>query len=191
MGGLGYLSVLSGLVVGIAWARIVASAFSIARDIRTSGQHHRAHVHAARLTLLLVVLVLIDVTANWAFVASAGWHRSGLWPVVALPLLGGVYFYAATLALPTGPDTCTQINGWFWITRRPVLVALLTADLLWFSLSNLATRPDQILLAIAGTALNIAAMIVAGTSGRLRHAAAALSVLIAERAALAAASLLS
>jgi hypothetical protein len=72
MGGLGYLSVLSGLVVGIAWARIVASAISIARDIRTSGQHHRAHVHAARLTLLLVVLVLIDAVANWAFVASAG-----------------------------------------------------------------------------------------------------------------------
>lgn len=190
MGGLGYLSVLSGLVVGIAWARILVSTISIARDIRGSGQHHRAHTHAARLTLLLVLLVLIDATANWVFVASAGWQRSGLWPVVALPLLGGLYFYAATLALPTGLDTCTQLNGWFWITRRPVLVAILIADLLWFSLSRLATQPDQILLAIAGAALNIAAMIVAGTSTRRRHAAAALIVLIAERTALAAVSLL-
>ena len=190
MGGLGYLSVLSGLVVGIVWARILVSSVSITCDIRASGQHHRAHIHAARLTLLLVLLVLIDATANWVFVASAGWQRSGLWPVVALPLLGGLYFYAATLALPTGLDTCTQLNGWFWITRRPVLIAVLIADLLWFSLSQLATRPDQILLAIAGAALNIAAMIVAGTSTKRRHAAAALIVLIAERAALAAASLL-
>lgn len=190
MGGLGYLSVLSGLVVGIVWARIVISTVSIARDIRASGQHHRAHIHAARLTLLLVVLVLVDATANWAFVASAGWQRSGLWPVVALPLLGGIYFYAATLALPTGLDICTQLNGWFWITRRPVLVAILVADLIWFSLTGLGTRPEQVLLAISGAALNIAAMIVAGTSGRRRHAAAALMVLIAERVALAAASLL-
>ena len=190
MGGLGYLSVLSGLVVGTAWARIVLSAISVVRDIRATGQRHRAHIHAARLTLLLVVLLLSDATANWIFVASAGWARAGLWPVVALPLLGGLYFYAATLALPTGLDTCTQLNGWFWITRRPVLIAILIADVLWFSLSELATRPDQILLAIGGTALNVAAMIVAGTSGRRRHAAAALIVLIAERAALAAVSLL-
>ena len=66
----------------------------------------------------------------------------------------------------------------------------LIADLLWFSLSELATQSDQILLAVAGTALNVAAMIVAGTSNRGRHAAAALIVLIAERAALAAVSLL-
>lgn len=190
MGGLGYLSVLSGLVVGIAWARIVLSATSVARDLRASGQHHRAHIHAARLTLLLVVLVLVDATANWIFVASAGWNRAGLWPVVALPLLGGLYFYSATLALPTGLDTCTQLNGWFWITRRPVLISILLADLLWFSLSELVTRPDQIVLAISGTALNVAAMIVAGTSSKRRHAAAALGVLVAERAALAAVSLL-
>lgn len=190
MGGLGYLSVLSGLVVGTAWARIVLSAISVARDTRATGQHHRAHVHAARLTILLVVLVLIDATANWVFVASAGWHRGGLWPVVALPLLGGLYFYAATLALPTGFDTCTQLNGWFWITRRPVLIAILAADVIWFSLSELASRPDQLLLAIGGTALNVAGMIVAGTSSKRRHAAAALVVLIAERAALAAVSLL-
>jgi hypothetical protein len=190
MGGLGYLSVLSGLVAGIAWARIVASIISIAREIRATGQHHRAHIHAAQLTLLLVVLVLIDATANWVFVSSAGWHRGGLWPVVALPLLGGLYFYAATLTLPTGIEKCTQLNGWFWITRRPVLIAVLFADLLWFSLSELARRPDQILLAIAGAALNIAAMIRAGTSTKRHHAAAALIVLIAERAALAAVSLL-
>ena len=110
--------------------------------------------------------------------------------MVALPLLGGLYFYAATLALPTGLDRSKQLNGWYWITRRPVLIAILIADLLWFSLSELATRPDQILLAIAGTALNVAAMIVAGTSNKRRHAAAALIVLIAERAALAAVSLL-
>ena len=190
MGGLGYLSVLSGLVVAIVWARIAVSTVSIARDISARGQHHRGHIHAARLTLLLVVLLLIDTTANWAFVATAGWQRSGLWPVVALPLLGGLYFYAATLALPTGLDTCTQLNGWFWITRRPVLIALLIADMIWFSLSELATQPTEIMLAIAGAALNIAAMIVAGTSGRRRHAAAAMIVLIAERAALAAVSLL-
>lgn len=190
MGGLGYLSVLSGLVVGIALARVASSAVSIARDNRRNGEHRRSHIHAARLTLLLVLLVLIDVTANWIFVASAGWQKSGLWPVIALPLLGGLYFYAATLALPTGLDTYTQLNGWFWITRQPVLIAILIADVLWFSLSDLATKPDQILLAIGGTALNVAAMIVAGTSGRRRHATAALSVLIAERVALAAASLL-
>ena len=62
--------------------------------------------------------------------------------------------------------------------------------MIWFSLSELATQPTEIMLAIAGAALNIAAMIVAGTSGRRRHAAAALIVLIAERAALAAVSLL-
>lgn len=190
MGGLGYLSVLSGLVVCIAWMRITVSTFSVARDIRASGQHHRAHIHAARLTLLLVLLVLIDATANWVFVASAGWNRAGLWPVVALPLLGGLYFYAATLALPTGLDTCTQLNGWFWITRQPVLIAILIADLLWFSLSELATHPDQILLATGGTAINIAGMILAGTSTKRQHAAAALIVLIAERAGLAAVSLL-
>jgi hypothetical protein len=190
MGGLGYLSVLSGLVVGIAWARVAASAISLARDMRGSGRHHRAHIHAARLTLLLVVLVLIDVSANWVFVASAGWNLAGLWPIVALPLLGGLYFYAATLALPTGLEKSTQLNGWYWITRRPVLIAILIADLLWFSLSQLATRPDQILLAIAGTALNVAAMIVAVTSSRRQHAAAALIVLIVERAALAAVFLL-
>jgi len=190
MGGLGYLSVLSGLVVAIAWARILVSTVSIARDIHADGRHHRTHIHAAQLTLLLVVLVLIDATANWVFVSSAGWHRGGLWPVVALPLLGGLYFYAATLTLPTGIEKCTQLNGWFWITRRPVLIAVLFADLLWFSLSELARRPDQILLAIAGAALNIAAMILAGTSTKRHHAAAALIVLIAERAALAAVSLL-
>lgn len=190
MGGLGYLSVLSGLVVGIAWARILLSTIPVARDIRAGGQHHRAHIHAARLTLLLVLLVLIDATANWIFVASAGWHRWGLWPVIALPLLGGFYYYAATLALPTGLHASKQLNGWFWITRRPVLVAILIADVLWFSLSELATRPDHMLLAIGGTSLNVAAMIVAGTSTRLRPAAAALIVLIAERAALASASLL-
>jgi hypothetical protein len=190
MGGLGYLSVLSGLVVGIAWARIGLSAISVARDTRATGQHHRAHIHAARLTQLLVVLVLIDATTNWVFVASAGWARAGLWPVVALPLLGGLYFYAASLALPTGLDTCTQLNGWFWVTRRPVLISILIADVVWFSLSELATRPDQLLLAIGGTALNVAGMIVAGTSSKRRHAAAALIVLIAERAALAAVSLL-
>jgi hypothetical protein len=69
-------------------------------------------------------------------------------------------------------------------------MAVLLADLLWFSLSELARRPDQILLAIAGAALNIAAMILAGTSTKRHHAAAALIVLIAERAALAAVSLL-
>jgi len=143
MGGLGYLSVLSGLVVAIVSARIAVSTVSIARDISASGQHHRGHIHAARLTLLLVVLLLIDTAANWAFVATAGWQRSGLWPVVALPLLGGLYFYAATLALPTGLDTCTQLNGWFWITRRPVLIALLIADMIWFSLSELATQPTM------------------------------------------------
>jgi len=190
MGGLGYLSVLSGLVVAIVWARILVSTVSIARHIRAGGQHHRAHIHAAQLTLLLIVLVLIDATANWVFVSSAGWHRGGLWPVVALPLLGGLYFYAATLTLPTGLDKCSQLNGWFWITRRPVLIAVLFADLLWFSLSELARRPDQILLAVAGAALNIAAMIVAGTSTKRHHAAAALIVLIAERAALAGVSLL-
>lgn len=187
MGGLGYLSVLSGLVVGIAWARVASSAVSIARDNRTSGKHRRSHIHAARLTLLLVLLVLIDVTANWIFVASAGWQKSGLWPVIALPLLGGLYFYAATLALPTGLDRYTQLNGWFWITRQPVLIAILIADLLWFSLSELATHPDQILLGIGGTAINIAGMIVAGTSKKRQHAAAAMIVLIAERAALLAA----
>ena len=190
MGGLGYLSVLAGLVVAIAWVRILASTVSIGRDIRAGGQHRRTHIHAARLTLLLVVLVLMDATANWVFVSSAGWHRGGLWAVVALPLLGGIYFYAATLTLPTGLDKCTQLNGWFWITRRPVLMALLIADLLWFSLSELARQPDQILLAIAGAALNIAAVIVAGTSTKRHHAAAALIVLIAERAALAGVSLL-
>ena len=190
MGGLGYLSVLSGLVVGIAWARVAVSAISVARDIGTSGQHHREHIHASRLTLLLVLFVLVDASANWAFIASAGWNRAGLWPVVALPLLGGLYFYAATLALPTGLDTSTQLNGWYWITRRPVLIAILIADLLWFSLSELATQPDQILLAVGGTALNVAAMIVAGTSSRRQHAAAALMVLIAGRAALATVSLL-
>ena len=190
MGGLGYLSVLSGLVVGIAWMRIIVSTFSVARAIRASGQHRRAHIHAARLTLLLVLLVLSDATANWVFVASAGWNGAGLWPVVALPLLGGLYFYAATLALPTGLDTCTQLKGWFWITRQPVLIAILIADLLWFSLSELATRPDQILLAIGSTAINIAGMIVAGTSTKRQQAAAALIVLIAERAGLAAVSLL-
>ena len=190
MGGLGYLSVLAGLVVAIAWVRILASTVWIARDIRAGGQHRRTHIHAAQLTLLLVVLVLIDATANWVFVSSAGWHRGGLWAVVALPLLGGIYFYAATLTLPTGLDKCTQLNGWFWITRRPVLMALLLADLLWLSLSELARQPDQILLAIAGAALNIAAVIVAGTSTRRHQAAAALIVLIAERAALAGVSLL-
>ena len=110
--------------------------------------------------------------------------------MVALPLLGGLYFYAATLALPTGLDTRTQLNGWFWITRRPVLIAILIADLLWFSLSELATRPDQILLAIGGTAINVAGMIVAGTSTKRQHAAAALTVLIAQRAGLAAVSFL-
>jgi hypothetical protein len=190
MGGLGYLSVLAGLVVAIAWGRILVSTVSIARDIRAGGHHHSGHIHAAKLTLLLVALVLIDATANWIFVSSAGWHGGGLWPVVALPLLGGLYFYAATLTLPTGLDKCTQLNGWFWITRRPVLIAILFADLLWFSLSELARRPDQILLAIAGAALNIAAMIVAGTSTKRHHADAALMVLIAERGALAGVSLL-
>ena len=187
MGGLGYLSVLSGLVVGIVWIRIALSAASIARERRAGNHRSRAHVHAARLTLLLVALVLIDATACWAFVTLSGWNAgSSFWPIVALPVLGGFYFYSASLALPTGPQVWTELNGWYWITRRPVLVGILLADLVWLSLAEIGHRPDQLLLLAAGAALNVAALIVAFTSTKQRHAFLALTALIAERVALAA-----
>ena len=189
MGGLGYLSVLSGLIVGIVWIRIALSVASIARDSRARGHHPRAHIHAARLTLLLVVLVLVDATACWAFVTLTGWSGS-LWPIVALPVLGGLYFYSASLALPNGPDVRTELNGWYWITRRPVLIGILLADVLWFSLAKVGERPEHWLLLIAGAALNLAAFLVAFASKKRRLAAMALAVLIAERLALAAVSAL-
>lgn len=189
MGGLGYLSVLSGLVVGIVWIRIALSVASIAREKRARDHRSRAHVHAARLTFLLVALVLIDATACWAFVTLSGWNAgASLWPIVALPILGGLYFYSASLALPTGPHVWTELNGWYWITRRPVLVGILLADLVWLSLAEIGHRPDQLLLVAAGAALNLAAFIVAATSTKRRHASLALIVLIAERVALAAIS---
>ena len=191
MGGLGYLSVLSGLVVGIVWIRIALSVASIAREGRASGRRTRAHIHAARLTFLLVVLVLADATACWTFVTLSGWNASGsLWPIVALPALGGLYFYSASLALPTGPRVWTELNGWYWITRRPVLIAILLADLVWISLAEIGDRFDQRLLLIAGAALNLAAFVVAFTSTKRRQALLALVVLIAERVALTAISLL-
>lgn len=189
MGGLGYLSVLSGLIVGIVWIRIALSVASIARESRARGRHPKAHIHAARLTLLLVVLVLTDATACWAFVTLTGWSGS-LWPIVALPALGGLYFYSASLALPTGSDVWTELNGWYWITRRPVLLAILLADMIWVSLAEIGERPDQWLLLIAGAALNVAAVVVAFASTKRRHVGMALAVLIAERLALAAVSLL-
>lgn len=187
MGGLGYLSVLSGLIVAIVWIRIALSVASIARDSRASGHHARAHVHAARLNLLLVVLVLTDATACWAFVTLTGWSSS-LWPIVALPVLGGLYFYSASLALPSGPDVWTELNGWYWITRRPVLIGILLADIIWVSLAEIGERPEQWLLLIAGAALNLAAFLVAFASTKRRLAGLALAVLIAERLALVAVS---
>lgn len=189
MGGLGYLSVLSGLVVGIVWIRIALSVTSIARESRFSAPHARAHIHAARLTLLLVVLVLTDATACWAFVTLAGWSTSGsFWPILALPVLGGLYFYSASLVLPSGPDVRTELNGWYWITRRPVLIAILIANLVWISLAEMGGRPDLWPLMLAGAALNLAAFVVAFTSTKQRRASLALAVLIAERVALAALS---
>lgn len=179
------LLILAAFILAFVWLRVVVSIAFIVRDGRATSFPRRAHIHEASLTFWLVVLILADATASWILLVSqkAGMHDS-LWSLAVLSGLAGVYFYAATLVLPTGEHAWKQLNGWYWIARRPVLLSIVLADLAWFILLP-AISELPLAVSLALLILNLAALAVAFRSSKHHRVAAALIVLIVERAALA------
>jgi hypothetical protein len=179
------LLILSALILVIVWLRVTVSIALILRDRRATGFPRRAHVHEARLTLWLVVLVLVDATAFWILaISNDAPVEDNLWSLVGLSALAGVYFYSATLALPTGEQRWKQLNGWYWIARRPVLLSIVLADLVWFILiperTEFPIAPSLVFLI-----LNLVALAVAFRSAKHHRVTAALIALIVARVALA------
>lgn len=179
------LLILSGLILAIVWLRVTVSIALIAGDGRATGFPRRAHIHEARLTLWLVVLVLADATAFWILAISHDARvEDTLWLLVGLSALAGVYFYSATLALPTGEQRWKQLNGWYWIARRPVLLSIVLADLIWFILIPARTE-FPLATGLVFLIVNLVALAVAFRSSKHHRVAAALIVLIVARAAFA------
>ncbi len=135
-----------GLLLGLAIAEVLGGFSRILKLKRGTKP-----ILVGWLTPLLGILVVVDLTSFWMLAYDAREQIGANYPtLLAVLLLIGIYYLAATLIFPDEPEEWPDFNDWYDKQNRMVIGGLLAANVLsWIGLIVLDAIAPQ--AEVAGT----------------------------------------
>lgn len=117
---------LFGLLLGMAIAEVLGG-FSRALKLKRKARP----VRIGWLTPLLGIFVMLDLTSFWLMAWEARDQVGANYAtMVAVLVIVGIYFLAATLIFPEEPEEWPDFDDWYDKQKRPVVAGLLSANVM-------------------------------------------------------------
>lgn len=172
---------LFGLLLGFILVEVLSGLVRTLRARLPRGPGVRAEVHVGWLTPMLGGFTILNVVIWWGNV----WGMQdvltvGFDTMILGLILCSFYYFAASMIFPDEPRSWPDVDEWFWLHRRQVLVSLFAANLplfIWGFVQG--GTPSEVTVHGLFSTVIAALLLVAAFAPRRAIVSASLGVLIA------------
>lgn len=176
-----FLFSLLGLLMGFVLVEVLSGFVRVIKAARPHKPGAQPAVRVGWLTLLLALFVMLDVASYWTNVwvmrdvVSVGFDT-----VFGCLLIAGVYYFAASMVFPDDLSEWPDLDEWFWLNRRRVLLCIFAINSAWMTTVAVLSSSDlSFWAALVEQLIYFALVLIAALARHRRVVFSALGALIA------------
>lgn len=124
-----YLFSLIGLLLGFVLVEVLSGFVRAIKAGRPHRQGDESSVRVGWLTLMLAIFVMVDVASYWSNVwETRDTLTMGMDVAFVALFVIGLYYFAASMVFPDDLGDWADLDEWFWMNKRRVLLCVAVAN---------------------------------------------------------------